>query len=251
MRSVSTVVAMMLVAVTTGDAQQPDPTGTGGPGRTLILLVDDLHVPFASTPRLRALLKRLVESTAHDGDRISVVSTGSSSVSEHLTDRDRAHAAISRVIGGALKPTELLAATQSASSRAESRRRARTALLTATRVIADLRPAQPAAIVYVSNGYPTLLQAPGAGGGLRDELEEALSELVRVANVVRAPIHTVSPRKVMGTTEQAPDTAEWRTYTERSRDTLRALSSQTAGIAAIDQATLESVTAQLRDFSRR
>ena len=50
-------------------------------GRIFLIFIDDLHLDFQQTPRLRTLLKDMLKNLIHDGDMFGIVSTGTSSIS--------------------------------------------------------------------------------------------------------------------------------------------------------------------------
>ena len=54
-------------------------------GRIFLLFVDDLHLDFRNTPRIRDLFKKISTELIHDGDMFGIVSTGPSSISVDLT----------------------------------------------------------------------------------------------------------------------------------------------------------------------
>ncbi len=45
-------------------------------GRIFLLFVDDLHLDFRNTPRIRDLFKKISTELIHDGDMFGIVSTG-------------------------------------------------------------------------------------------------------------------------------------------------------------------------------
>src|SRR3954471_1051234 len=72
-------------------------------GRILLFFVDDLHLDFANTPRIRQLFQKISKELLHEGDMFGVVSTGTSSIAQDLTyDRNRLDAAIKKMSGGGL-----------------------------------------------------------------------------------------------------------------------------------------------------
>jgi len=78
-------------------------------GRIILFVVDDLHLDFANTPRVRTLFKKLGKELIHEGDLFGVVSTGTSSIAMDLTyDRTRLDEAANRITGGALKPKDII-----------------------------------------------------------------------------------------------------------------------------------------------
>jgi VWFA-related protein len=78
-------------------------------GRVFLLFVDDLHMDFQQTPRIRDLFRKMLKNLIHDGDMWGMVSTGTSSISIDLTyDRALLDDAINRISGNGLKPTEII-----------------------------------------------------------------------------------------------------------------------------------------------
>src|SRR6266850_8056856 len=72
-------------------------------GRVFLLFVDDLHMDFQNTPRIRDIFKKMLKNLIHDGDMWGMVSTGTSSISIDLTyDRQLLDDAINRISGGGL-----------------------------------------------------------------------------------------------------------------------------------------------------
>ena len=75
-------------------------------GRVFLLFVDDLHMDFQNTPRIREIFRKMLKNLIHDGDMWGMVSTGTSSISIDLTyDRALLDDAINRISGNGLKPT--------------------------------------------------------------------------------------------------------------------------------------------------
>ena len=64
-------------------------------GRIFLIFVDDLHLDFRNTGRIRELFKKISKELIHEGDMFGIVSTGPSSISIDLTyDRKRLDQAI-------------------------------------------------------------------------------------------------------------------------------------------------------------
>ena len=86
----------------------PRPTNDAS-GRIFILFVDDLHLDFKNTARVRDLLKKVKANLIHQGDMFGIVSSGPSSIAIDLTyDTKRIDEALKKVMGGALKPTDII-----------------------------------------------------------------------------------------------------------------------------------------------
>ena len=47
-------------------------------GRIFLIFVDDLHLDFRNTPRIRQLFQKIAKELIHDGDMFGIVSTGPS-----------------------------------------------------------------------------------------------------------------------------------------------------------------------------
>ena len=126
-------------------------------GRIFLLFVDDLHLDFRNTPRIRDLFKKISTELIHDGDMFGIVSTGPSSISVDLTyDRRRLDESIKKISGSALKPKDILeAGTGGQQGNQELRYRAHVAFSTAFDLMRELEKVQNRrkALIYVSNGY--------------------------------------------------------------------------------------------------
>jgi len=125
-------------------------------GRIFLLVVDDLHLDFRNTPRIRQLFDKIKKTLIHDGDMFGIVSTGPSSIAIDMTyDRLRLDEAIKKISGSALKPSEILSAPEGAQGPAELRYRAHVAFSTAYEIMQSLEKVtnRRKAVIYVSNGY--------------------------------------------------------------------------------------------------
>jgi hypothetical protein len=58
-------------------------------GRVFLFFVDDLHLQFQNSGRVRELFKKIAKNLVHQGDLFGVVSSGPSSIA--IVDRDRCH----------------------------------------------------------------------------------------------------------------------------------------------------------------
>src|SRR5437867_1139147 len=69
-------------------------------GRIFVFFVDDQHLQFHNTGRVRELFKRISKELLHDGDMWGMVSSGPSSLSIQMTyDKQRLNAAIDKITG--------------------------------------------------------------------------------------------------------------------------------------------------------
>ena len=125
-------------------------------GRIFFLFIDDLHLDFKNTHRVRDLLKKIKNTLIHEGDMFGIVSTGTSSIAIDLTyDAKRIDEAIGKVMGGALKPSDIIQAPEGQEGPSEVRYRAHVAFSTAEDLMAQLEAVhnRRKALIYLSNGY--------------------------------------------------------------------------------------------------
>lgn len=241
-------------------------------GRIFLFFVDDLHMDFNDTPRIRALFKKMATTLVHEGDMFGVVSTGTSSISIDMTyDRKRMDEAIAKISGSALKPKEIIEGPTTSEGPSEVRYRAHVAFSTANDIVKNLASVQNRrkAVIYVSNGYDfnpfegaryadpnvvgstnnTAQQFRNMGENDYDpytrqqnefadaDLMRELSELTRAANRANATFYTIDPRGLVAGADidQDVDPTEWNDYLRKSQDSLRVIAEQTGGFATINQ----------------
>jgi VWFA-related protein len=125
-------------------------------GRIFLFFVDDLHLQFHNTGRIRDLFKRIGKNLLHDGDMFGIVSSGPSSIAVDMTyDRNRLDEAIKKIAGNELKPTDIINGTSGAEGPSEVRYRAHVAFSTVADILQELEKVhnRRKAVVYVSDGY--------------------------------------------------------------------------------------------------
>jgi VWFA-related protein len=125
-------------------------------GRIFMIFVDDLHLNFRDTGRIKDLFKKIAKELIHEGDMFGIVSTGPSSLAIDLTyDRKRLDEAIDKISGAGLKPSEILDTQVGADGPPEVRYRAHVAFDTAYGIMKTLEQVhnRRKAFIYVSNGY--------------------------------------------------------------------------------------------------
>lgn len=124
-------------------------------GRVFVFFVDDLHMDFELTPRVRDLFKRISKNLLHDGDMWAMVSTGTSSIAIDLNyDRQRFDEAVKKITGNGMKPSEIIARNASA-GQSEIQYRAHVAFSTVTDALEAIEKVhnRRKTFVYVSGGY--------------------------------------------------------------------------------------------------
>ena len=253
-------------------------------GRVFLLFVDDLHLDFRNTGRIRDLFKKISTTLVHEGDLFGVVSTGPSSLAIDLTyDRKRLDEAIKRISGSALKPSDILETPEGQEGPSEVRYRAHVAFSTANEILRNLERVQNRrkAIIYVSNGYdfnPFEQTRTGSNPfwqrGMQNttdsgedpfrrkqnnqfadaDLVRELAELTRTANRANATIYTIDPRGLVGgpDLDENIDPVEWQDYVRTSQDSLRVIADLTGGIAVVNQndfeKALKRIDAETSDY---
>ena len=207
-------------------------------GRIFLIFVDDLHLDFRNTPRIRDLFKKIAKELVHEGDMFGIVSTGPSSLAIDMTyDRKRLDEAIKKISGAGLTPKDILDVPIGQQGPPEVRYRAHVAFSTAYDIMGKLQQVhnRRKAFIYVSNGYDfnpfeTTREKQAKekygrpsqdndGDGNPDnnsdeynpflgdrtsnvfheaDLASELSELTRAANRANASIYTIDPRGLVG-----------------------------------------------------
>src|SRR5256885_3436971 len=125
-------------------------------GRIFLFFVDDLHMDFHNTGRIRDLFKKIEKNLLHEGDMWGMVSSGPSSIAIDMTyDRNRFEEAIKKMAGNGLKPQDIIQGPSGAEGPSEVRYRAHVAFSTVNDVLQELEKVhnRRKAIVYVSDGY--------------------------------------------------------------------------------------------------
>jgi VWFA-related protein len=132
------------------------PAADTSSGRIFVFYVDDLHLQFANTLRVRDLFNRISKTLLHQGDLFGIVSSGPSSIAVDLTyDRKRLDESIKKIAGSELRPSEIINGPSGAEGPSEVRHRARVALSTVGDLLRNLEKVhnRRKALVYVSDGY--------------------------------------------------------------------------------------------------
>jgi hypothetical protein len=217
-------IALSLAASVAGHPRQVAPPPSTPV--TWLILVDDLHLDFRRTGRIRQALKASLDALVRDGDRVFVRSSGPSMLTLQLSltgprfDRDRLTGAVKRITGNALKPEDLTPAQ----SRREVRYRVRVTVDTLRQLVDEALPIEGStALLLSSNGYPP---------GTMD-----LSALVEHAGRAGAALYPVDPR---------PHARELKDpFVLATRGSLRELANATGGTWQDDDETLEAYLARV------
>src|SRR3954449_10677792 len=125
-------------------------------GRIFLFFVDDLHLQFHNTGRIRDLFKRISKELVHEGDMFGIVSSGPSSIAVDMTyDKTRLDEAIKKMAGSELKPSDIIQGPSGAEGPREVRYRAHLAFSTVNDLLNNLDSVhhRRKALIYVSDGY--------------------------------------------------------------------------------------------------
>jgi hypothetical protein len=147
-------------------------------GRIFLFFVDDLHMQFQNTGRVRDLFKRIGKNLIHEGDLFGIVPSGPSSISIDMTyDRRRLDEAINKMTGGGLKPSEIINQGNGSGGPTELRYQAHVAFSTMNEALENLEKVhnRRKALIWAAisgpynrftNGSPySTTCAPGGGTG--------------------------------------------------------------------------------------
>jgi VWFA-related protein len=211
-----------------------------------LFFIDDLHLDFKATGRLRDMLRRVFGQLVQEGDLVGVVSTASSSIAIDLTrDRGRLAVAIDRFSGAALKPSEIV----QRDSRSEVGYRAHVAFDTAFNVLKmlDRAPGQRKAFIYISNGYefdiwpgtPRSDTNPFSVKGSEISLERLRAEVAELTSQAKrshVTIYGIDPRALSGppTIDPNVDEVVWQRYWTTTRHSLDVIAEDGGGFVIQD-----------------
>ncbi len=253
-------------------------------GRILLFFVDDLHLDFRNTGRIRELFKKIRTNLLHDGDMWGMVSTGPSSIAIDMTyDPKRFDEAMNKISGNGLKPSDIIEGPQGAEGPSEVRYRAHVAFSTAYDLMKNMEQVQNRrkALVYVSNGYdfnpfpearagqstiPGTTVNQMAAQGYTDpfqnqsnefadaDLARELAELTRAANRANTTIYSIDPRGLVGgpDLDENLDPVAYQNMVRKTQDSLRVLADETGGLAVVNQndfdKALKRIDAETSDY---
>ena len=200
-----------------------------------MLVVDDAHLDFRQTPRLRKMLQELSRS-GREQDTWTLVTTGSPGTRVDTAPGSAAiRAAVSRLTGNALTVREQLDAFGDPDRGAIVRRRALLTDIAISQAISQAASeSRPLSIVFFTGGYDS-------------RMIPEMSEVVRATGAARARLVVVSVPDLVPERDVPPDVRpdEWAPYVEALRASLRNLAEQTGGTAVFSRDELDGAFARL------
>ena len=254
-------------------------------GRIFLIIVDDLHLDFRNTGRIRDLFKRISRTLVHEGDMFGIVSTGPSSLAIDLTyDHKILDEAIKKITGNGLKPSDIIQGQDGAQGPTEVRYRAHVAFSTARDIVTQLERItnRRKAVIWVSNGFDfnpfenqRMGEDPIYGGRTGQTQEEGrqfnqqfnqgsqfadadlareLGDLTRSANRANATFYTIDPRGLVAgqDLDETVDPSDFQQHIRKTQDSLRVLADETGGIAIVNQNNfdkgLKRIDAETSDY---
>jgi VWFA-related protein len=254
-------------------------------GRIFVIIVDDMHLDFRNTGRIRDLFKKIGRELIHDGDMFCIVSTGPSSIAIDPTyDRKMLDESIKKITGNGLKPQDIIQGPDSSNGPSEVLYRAHVAFSTAFDMLRQMEKItnRRKAVVWVSNGYDfnpfaesRMGEDPVFGGRYGQTREEGqqmnqqfnqgqqfadadlareLAEVTRTANRANATLYTIDPRGLVAGADldEQLDPVEYGNHVRKTQDSLRVLAEQTGGIAVVNQndfsKALKRIDAETSDY---
>ena len=265
---------------------QSRPRAADTTGRVFLILVDDLHFEAEITPHVRRLLQTIFDTMVHDGDLVSVLSTGPSFVEVGPTyDRKLLAEAANKVRGSGYTPSDIFNMMETSQGPGDIRNRAQLAFYTTYNILAQLENVanRRKAVLFISTGYDFDPFAEGRAGQDRVmggrygnpigklinednpfftlpkvtadiDLYRLTRELTLSANRANASIYTIDPRGLAGVTDvgQYVDQSSWRSYIQKTVSTLRYLAEETGGFAIVNTndfaSELKRVDAETSDY---
>ena len=224
------------------------------PGRIFAIFIDDRHIQPSNSIPTRNLVQKIRDTLLHDGDLVTMVSTGPSAIEEPFNydiSRARFDRVTARILANGMTPAEILAANRTSDGPAGLRHDAHVAFRTAYDLLGELATIKNRrkAFIYVSSGYdfnPYLTtRANAAQGGLGAtnpsgvagqqfsdaDLVAELAALTQAAQRANVTFYTIDPRGlVAGPSIDTPVVVQdYWDQVNRSTASLKVLGDETGG----------------------
>lgn len=230
-RSIGLAAGVFLLAVTALAGRE---IASVQPGVTWLIFVDDLHLDFRNTGRLRTLVRTILQDLPAEGEAVAMFASGPSRVSiTPTTDRALLDNEVRKLTGNGLRPADIVAAPGDR----ELRYRATVAQTRVGELLASATApsGRRTALVYISNGY---------GSGTAPLLPIGSSAMV----------FALDARLLVGDRDlDRPDSDRimWPEHWRATRESLRALAAPSGGFALEDGQSLAEALARIAAMMRR
>jgi hypothetical protein len=126
------------------------------PVDTWFIMIDELHIQFMQTGRLRSLVRAFVDEVLQDGAMYALRTTGPSKTSVEMTaDVGPLHSVVKTLTGNALRPDDVAAIRASGREPNEISWRLHSMLEALETTYKDVlrRDGRPGSLLYISSGY--------------------------------------------------------------------------------------------------
>jgi len=208
-----------------------------------LLLVDDLHISFVETGRLRDLLKAIATDLVHDSDTVAIRATGPSGLtSPGALDREWLSRRAKGATGNAMKlrdVAELLQQGGRTSGEVPLReRRAQDATLELLST-AEEHPDARSVLVFVSSGWPLGPESIGT------------EAVIARASSMKIPIVTIDPRHDGGQDSRPLYTPAELALADAGHASLQAMADRSGGIALLYVRNRTYELKRVSEFVRR
>jgi hypothetical protein len=240
-RGLAAAVAFAAVAVLAGgprslDAAQP----ADGDAMRWLVLIDDLHLDFRATGRLRAAVTAVVRPLVDAGVVVAMRTDGPSPIALSAavtTSWPPVAASIKKLTGNALKPSDIVGMLGGPHRSRELVYRAREVEGAVTTLLRQVGEG-PSALLLVSLGYRTDTPAVSA----------PVTQIAALAGQALVPVVPLDPRAFGLHAEPDPRASaiELEQHERATAESLRLLARDTGGTLWLEGDTAASVVARLR-----
>ena len=224
------------ILLNTGSTAQSRPATPAPAGIAWLIFVDDLHIDFRNTGRIREFLQFMSGKLMRDGDVVVMRASGPSPVTTDATsDRATIDAAIRRVSGAGLQPREISELAKDQTGEIDLRL---ALTFSSAATLLDTVPQRRRAMLYISNGYDS-----ERGRTLASLFSRAAQQAqVTVFAVNASGLLDVAPMK-----DPRVDADLWKQMIASRRQSLRAIAEPTGGSAFLDDVYAAPTMSRIRE----
>lgn len=215
-------------------------------GIAWFIFVDDLHLDFRNTGRIREALSTIGRVALSGADTYALRSSSQLKPPTGLTvDRELLWPAIKDIYGNGLRPDDIVATLPAPVARNEVRLRLNRTFLAGLEMLKEGQQAQAerTVVLYLSNGY--VLDSTFDRDGYLEVVGEARRAAIRIfaISVLDLPDATIPNHGL--------DVATWERYRQDTRNSLRTLSADTNGVAFLGGEPLTEMLARVAQVVRQ